>query len=341
MNILTEIIEINIKQWELFVESHPQGTIFQSPDIYDFYRQTKNFYPVIITVSRNNHISGLLLAVIIKEYSGKIGLITSRTVIYGGPLISPDEEDKEHILDILLKKLVSKVKNRSLFIQFRNFFDLKKYKRIFEQNGFDFLERLNYISDTSSEENVLKQVSKSKLRQIKKGLQSGAEIIEPQNIEQVKDFYLILFYLYKNKVKKPLPGWSFFENFYYHSLKKKLGVIRLVKYEEKIIGGILSPIFKDRAIYEWYVCGLDQEYKKAYPSVLATWAAMDYALKNNIDSFDFMGVGRPDQDYGVREFKARFGGELVNYGRYGRINNRFLYSITEIGYNFLSIIKQI
>lgn len=33
-------------------------------------------------------------------------------------------------------------------------------------------------------------------------------------------------------------------------------------------------------------------------------------------TFDFMGAGKPNKPYGVREFKKRFGGELVEYGRY-------------------------
>ena len=40
--------------------------------------------------------------------------------------------------------------------------------------------------------------------------------------------------------------------------------------------------------------GLDEEFKNVYPSVLATWAPIDYALKNNLKVFDFMGVGVPD-----------------------------------------------
>ena len=54
-----------------------------------------------------------------------------------------------------------------------------------------------------------------------------------------------------------------------------------------------------------------------------------------------MGVGKPDQEYGVRDFKARFGGELVNYGRLTRINNPFLYSLAEFGYNVLALLKNI
>jgi len=184
-------------------------------------------------------------------------------------------------------------------------------------------------------------MSSSKLRQIKKGLQAGAVIDDPAGIEDVKAFYEILVYLYKYKVKKPLPDWNFFEDFYEQSKTGKLGIIRLVKYNNRIIGGILSPVFNNKSIYEWYVCGLDEEFKNLYPSVLATWAAIDYAIKNNISTFDFMGVGVPNRDYGVREFKAKFGGKLVNYGRFGRINSKFVYVITELGFNILSLLKKI
>ena len=46
------------------------------------------------------------------------------------------------------------------------------------------------------------------------------------------------------------------------------------------------------------------------------WISIDYACKNGIEKFDFMGAGSPDEDYGVRDFKAKFGGSLVEPGRF-------------------------
>lgn len=341
MQIITNFKEIDFAQWNDFVNNHPSGTVFQSVEMFRLFEQTKNFEPVPIMIAEKGRISGLLLAVIIREYSSFLGYFSSRTVVYGGPLLESTLAQPDQIIDKLLKELITQVRNRSVFIQFRNFTDISGCKEVFIKNGFKYLERLNYIVDTTSEEVVRHRISDSKLRQIKKGLNAGAEICEPGNVDEVKAFYNILYYLYKFKVKKPLPEWSFFENFYKQAEAGKLGVIRLVKFKGKIIGGILAPVFGKKSIYEWYVCGLDDEYKNLYPSALATWAAIDYALKNKIGSFDFMGVGVPDRDYGVRDFKARFGGELVNYGRFGKINNKLVYTITEIGYNILSLMKRI
>ena len=32
---------------------------------------------------------------------------------------------------------------------------------------------------------------------------------------------------------------------------------------------------------------------------------------------------------------------MVNYGRFGRINNKFFYAITEIGFNILALMRKI
>ena len=57
--------------------------------------------------------------------------------------------------------------------------------------------------------------------------------------------------------------------------------------------------------------------------------------------FDFMGAGSPDSDYGVREFKSKFGGECVEYGRYIKINKPVLYHAGRIGLKVLGKLNKI
>ncbi|MDW7681251.1 MAG: peptidoglycan bridge formation glycyltransferase FemA/FemB family protein [bacterium] len=128
---------------------------------------------------------------------------------------------------------------------------------------------------------------------------------------------------------------AFFKSFFE---KKDLGKYFLIQFNSKIIGGIMCPIYKG-TIYEWFVCGLDGQIDNVYPSVLATWAPIAYAANSGLKYFDFMGAGKPDDEYGVREFKSKFGGELVNYGRFVRINNPFLYNIGKIGLKVLGKIR--
>lgn len=328
--------------------------------MYELFSHSRYMDPVVVGIAdkRSSSLTGLLMGVTIREMKGLAGYFSSRTVIYGGPLIDPHTPDRKEILHMMLGSLISQVRNHAIFIQFRNFSSQAAVLDGFESSRFHLRDRLNLIVDTSSRETVINNMSESRWRQVRKGLGIGrtgdqairrsdkvdgqfAKIIRPESITQVRAFYDILYDLYKYKVKKPLPSWEFFEQFYRISSEGKLGVILLVQYHEKIIGGILAPVTPGRTIYEWYVCGLDQKYKEVYPSVLATWAALDYAVKNNIPNFDFMGVGIPEREYGVRDFKARFGGKMVNYGRFARINNKAFYAVAELGYNFLSWIKKI
>jgi len=37
--------------WSSFVYNHPNGNIFQTPEMYEVYKQTKNYEPIFFTIS--------------------------------------------------------------------------------------------------------------------------------------------------------------------------------------------------------------------------------------------------------------------------------------------------
>jgi lipid II:glycine glycyltransferase (peptidoglycan interpeptide bridge formation enzyme) len=339
--IIDDINEIPSGKIKEFINNNDHSSIFYTPEMYDFFQRTKKWSPVFLAIkNEDNDILGIVQCVIQHGVVGPLRYFTSRTVVFGGPVIAPMElEVRKEICARLLKTLIQKVGKRTIYIQFRNFFDMKEFASVFEKLGFQFREHLNFIVKISDRKKTEANMSNSKMRQVKKSLKTGVKVIESHSLDQVEQFYYILKALYKKKVKKPLPDWDFFKLFFECSNRGLLGKYLLVQYQNKIIGGIMCPITENRCIYEWFVCGLDGQFKGIYPSVLATWAAIDYALTHNIKYFDFLGAGKPDQDYGVREFKSRFGGELVNFGRYERINNRILYRLGSIGVRVLGALK--
>ena len=174
-------------------------------------------------------------------------------------------------------------------------------------------------------------MSDRRQRELKRAIKNGATVAMAQSEQEIRDWYQILAKLYREKVRTPLFSEEFFLQFYRNGVGKYL----LVKHEGKIIGGMMCPILEGKAIYEWYVCGLDEEYKEQYPSVMATYAAIEYAKQKGIPMFDFMGAGVPDKPYGVRDFKMEFGGELKEYGRFLCIRKPLLYWIGKIGVKWL------
>ncbi|MCF8264846.1 MAG: peptidoglycan bridge formation glycyltransferase FemA/FemB family protein [Melioribacteraceae bacterium] len=318
---------------ETFVYNHPHANFFQSTKAYNYFSSIKNHSSILI-VARNQHeIIGSLLAVLIKEGRGLKGHLSKRCIIWGGPLVKNDDDFVYRKLLISLNKLVE---NKAIYTEFRNLNNISSNSEAFFDNGYIFSEHLNYIVPIDNLEKTKSNFSKSKKRQISKSLNAGAIIIEGNSETQIAEFYQILSDLYKNKVGKPIPNFKLFTNFL---TDKDLGKYFLILYDSKIVGGIMCPIYKD-TIYEWYICGLDGVFDNLFPSVLATYAPIEYAARNSLNYFDFMGAGKPNEDYGVREFKSKFGGDLVNFGRFKRINSSLKYKLGELGVKILGMISR-
>lgn len=388
-----------------FVMGHPEGSFFQSDAFFRLMERWEEATPVLlIMVDTQHQVQGSLLAVLLGEGRGVQKWLSSRTVVYGGPLMAPQRRLQEHMnVDALLKALIKEVAARSVYIQFRNFRDWSDLQPVFNSNGFRYEERLNMLVGTSRRIRAWRGLSDSRRRQVKSSLKNGATIIVNPDSHQVMAFYDILHTLYTKRVKKPLPSFELFEAFgqmcrtgsYEAPMPDTMratpqqeaeprnsgllagisgladaapglfstdtkdtfssgktsegggsgqsnqvtaadrpGVILLVAYQGEVVGGIVCPMMPGRAMYEWYVAGLDRQLKGKgiYPSVLATWSAIEYAANNGLRYFDFMGMGVPDEPYGVRDFKARFGGEWVNHGRYMRVNNKLKYTLARLGY---------
>ncbi len=319
---------VDKKQWSDFVLKHPDGNPFQMPWMYEFFQSVNGYIPLcFFAINQNKEIKGCMHALIQMEGSGLKAKLSSRAIISGGPLINFDEPDSLEIFVLLLKTMLKKVSGQTIYIEFRNFFNLeKKYIDVLNSLKFQFEEHLNFIVHLNETENPIYKLNESKRRQVRKAIDKGAEIIIADNITQIRDYYEILVDLYKYRAKKPLADWTFFKNFFEINCQRKEGIYLLIRKDNKIIGGIMCMMHY-KTLFEWYVCGLDREYKDLYPSVMATWASIKYAKDNGFEYFDFLGAGNPNEKYGVRDFKSKFGGITTNYGRYIRINKPLIFNL--------------
>lgn len=315
--------EIPLDLWKDFIRKNKFASPFQSPEYYNLFNSVEGISSLAIAVIDSKRILALAVVTLQSE-SGLKSYFSRRGIIYGGPLI---DNENQKALSVLLDQIVLKFKKETIYIEIRNLSDYSHFKDIFLLHGYKYTPYLNYKIKTSDLASMLSCISNSRLRQIRKAQKNNVTWREARDQKEVFLFYQILNRLYKYKIGKPLPSNNFFKLFF----EEELGKFLLVLYNNKIIGGIMCPIMEGKAIYEFYVCGLDDEYKEQYPSVMATWAAMEYANQNNIPLFDFMGAGKPNEYYGVRNFKARFGGELVEYGRFIKINKPFLYEMGKAG----------
>ena len=340
--VINDLNEIVRQKWSDFVYHHPNGNIFQTPEMYEVYKNTKNYEPIFLAVvNEDNEILGTLSAVIQREYDGIIGDFTARSIVWDGPLAKNDDKK---VVKLLLERYEKMVEKKAIYTEFRNLRALSSdYKTIFIQNGYQYIEHLNYVLDLSvGKDKLFSNLSASKRRQIRKARNElNVKIIDTANEKDIGVFYKILSHHYSNYVKKPLAPLDFFFSINRFLVQKRLAKTFVVKHNDKIIGGIVSPIshnFSKSTIYELYICG-SRNHDRLYPSVIATWAPIEWGADNGINYFDFMGAGKPSIDYGVREFKSKFGGKMVNYGRFEKIHQPVKFKVAKAGFKLWQKVK--
>ena len=324
MIIIRTYSEIDKQDWRLLAETSPLSTWFQTDEAYRFYQSVSDMCAFVYGVMEEDKLVGVIVGYATQEKCKLKQYFTARAIVVGGPLM--DENISESALTMLLQT-VKKQQGEAIYIETRNLHDYSRWKTVFKANGFAYQPHLNIQVAC----NAMHTMSEQRQRHVKKAIKNGAEICEASSEQEIRDWYQILRQLYRQKVRTPL--WS--EAFFLHFYRSGVGKYLLVKYEGKVIGGMMCPIFAGKAIYEWYVCGLDEAYREQYPSVMATYAAIEYAKQNGLPMFDFMGAGVPDKPYGVRDFKVEFGGEVVEYGRFLHIRKLMLYKIGKWGVKIL------
>jgi len=290
-----------------------------------------------------------------KEKNPVKQFFTRRAIIIGGPALADDAslEEVEALMIAVrdqltnIKYQILNIKCAPIYIETRNFNDYSRWKGAFEAAGFEYQPHLNFHVDCSNKEVMWNRMSDNRKRQIKKMSASNACLIGSEHgssnddvmEKDVRDWYAILVELYRTKVKTPLWPVEFFLEAY----RQGVGQFLLVRHEGKVIGGSMvvewkkssiinhpSSINAKGVVYEWFECGLNAQYKDQYPSVFATYAGMYYASEQGLKRYDMMGAGVPGVPYGVRDFKAEFGGQMVEHGRFVCVCEPLLYKIGEI-----------
>jgi len=328
---------VGIREWTNYVIQHPMGNIFHLPSIFEANKLVTDYESLaLFALDNDDEIKAMLTGFIHTARSGVLSFLSKRLILLQPPLFSDLEA-----LDMILKALISLYGGKVVYLEIRNSVSLdEKAAKIFTRNDFSYKPHLNFIVECSKVDKAWSAISESKRRQIKKAQKNGAAIIEEPDLSQIREFYLILQDFYHLKIKKPLVPFSYFESLYHNKTDGYETKFLLIEYQEKIIGGIVCPVSGNKLVHEHYVVGMDKEYKEEYPSVLATWAAIDYAARHGIAEFDFMGAGDPDTDYGVRDFKSKFGGKLVESGRYLYVQSRIKYWLAEIGFQLFQKVKR-
>lgn len=317
--------QVDLEKWREFVYRHPRGNIFQTPEMYEVYKNTKNYTPIFLAAAdERDKILGILVAVIQQEGRGIVGLLSARSVMLGGPLI---EDDNTEVLKAIIGGYNEILKNSVLYSQIRNLRDPEFGKKIFADLGYVYEEHLDIHIDLNKDKDTLWQEVHSKKRnEIRKATKEGTSVLEVS--DGVEAIYAIFEEVYR-KARLPLADISLFK-----SAANILGPKNMIKFfvalnDGKIIGAMCVLVYKN-IIYDWYA-GSCKGFLNKYPNDLIPWEVFMWGKKNGFTDFDWGGAGSPDKEYGVRYYKKQFGGTMVNYGRFQKVYRPIEFKLANLG----------
>lgn len=321
----------DITKWSEFVHNHPHGNIFQTLEMAEVYRRTKNYEPIIIAAidTKDDKILAVLLAVVIKEKS-VLGTFSARSIIHGGPLFINNQQGTDATL-LILKEYENVATQKAIFTKIRMLHDVPQLSPILKEVNYEYEDHLNFLTDlTKGVDELWRQLYKSKRQAINKAKRIGVSAEEIEDKKRIPTFYARVKESYE-KSRVPVADISLFESAFELLVPKTMCKFFLAKYKDSYVASTCFLCYNG-LIFDWYG-GVDRRFSACRANEFLEWHSLKWCAENGHHTFDFGGAGKPDEPYGPRQFKKEFGGELVNYGWWMKVHSPIKMKITEKGFN--------
>ena len=329
--------QLDKQVWRDFVDQHPNGGIFHTPEMFEIFSRTEGYQPDLwAVVDDAQRPLAIFMPVAVTLMRGPLSWVTTRSIAHGSVLCAPGLCEQES-LATLLRAYHQGVKKSVLFTELRNLSDMSRWHSVISASGFVYEEHLNFLINLDQPPDQLLQSIGSRTRKkIRRGLRVG-----DVNVTQVTDragldrWYDVLQKTYRH-ARVPLADRSLFEAVYEYLLPRNMAQFLLADVNGQPAACSLELPYKD-TIYGWYG-GSDRRFSKHYPNELLNWHIMEWGATHGYSAYDFGGAGKPDEKYGVRDFKAKFGGELVQLGRYVYIHAPHRLKLSKLFYDLFRTI---
>jgi lipid II:glycine glycyltransferase (peptidoglycan interpeptide bridge formation enzyme) len=299
--------------------------------MFQVFAQAKGYHPTLLAaLNQENEITALFIPVQITLMEGLLRPLTTRAIAYGSVLCSPGVQGSQG-LAALLNAYSQSTRNKVLFTEMRNLSDLSVLQPVFLQSGFEFEQHLNYLINLNrTPVEVLKNIGPRTRKHIRQALRKGTVIVEEfSDPSLLSGWYELVRKSYKN-ARVPLADSSLFRAAFNILRPRGMAQFWIARIGSTCVAASMELVYKD-IIYGWY-SGIDRAYSSEAPGELLMWHVLEKGARNGYRMYDFGGAGRPDEKSGVRDFKAKFGGQMVCYGRNIKVHSPGLLRWSEKGY---------
>lgn len=315
--------------WRHFVDNHPEANVYHTPEMFDVYSRAKGYRPFLWTVVERGRVLALHLPVQVTLARGPFRHLTTRDVDFGGVLVAQGECGRQ-ALGLLLQEYNRRLPGSPIFTELRNGSDQGYLQSVLEDHGYQFEGHLNYLVDLDREKaDILHSFNKSAQNRIRKCVEVNDKVIrEITDREKLPDLYALFRKTYRH-ARVPLADLSLFEAAFDLLRHKGMAYFSIAFAEGMPAAGQISIRYKD-VVTGWYN-GVDRSAGWSCNELLV-WDVIEWGWQIGCRVFDFGGAGKPGEESGVRDFKSKFRGKLVNFGRNTRVHAPLRMKISQTGY---------
>lgn len=315
------------EKWDAFVQSHPAGNVFHLAGMHRAFSEASNYASLAqAAMDRDGEIQALIAPVRVDAGTTLTRKFTSRVIMFGEPLCYPNETSIAAV-SMLLERHRADVSHDALLTEIRSVRTRISDCPILAGLGYEPKTFCNYVVDLSLSEDVLwSNIGKQMRGNISRSLRRGV-VIETGNSRELIERARRQVQRSHRRSIVPTPKIDLFDSAHNH-LGDVLQV-RVATREGVDIAGTIGLASGDR-FFAWF--GGTSRPSSLHPFACIVWDEIKWARNQGFRYYDFGGAGDINQPYGPREFKSRFHGELVHYGRCCKVHSPRLLAIAEGGY---------
>ncbi len=302
--------QIDKTAWAEFVKAHPEGNVFQTPEMYEVYARTEHTTPLVVAVAEDNEIVGLLLAQIITNGDSIASWLTARSIIIGGPLVQDEREDVLYCLIRAYKQLLPR---KVIYSEIRPIYDMANIATYLQNIRWKRKGHYNLLmSLEKTQQELFDQMHKERRRNVNQAIKAGLVFREVTEISDVRAIVALIKRTYERK-HVPISYLDMFEEVYQH-MKQYARFFASYTQEGIMVAGEVRLCYND-LVYAWFA-GSDEDYFKLRPNDFTMWNVICWGAEHGYKLLDFGGGGEPGVAYGVRDYKLKYGCEMYDFGRY-------------------------
>lgn len=314
-----------MKQWDDFVLSHPNGTPFHLSFWLKTIHDTFAYEPLLHVLKGNEgRLSGVFPCFKVKSFLTGSRIVSLPFSDYGGPILGNENQVNKLINFILnaFKKPLKYIEIRGSMPKETHFVSYNYFKRHFLFLG----QNLDRIKSNFNKRTILYSV--------RKALNKGIQIKKENSPAGIEEFYR-MYKLTRRKHGVPQQSKLFFDNLYRHVVLKRRAFILLALKGSKSIAASIFLVSDKTIHYKYNVS--DPDYMKQFsPNHLLTFSAITDGYRNGYKYFDF---GRTDQgNKGLMRYKEMWGAEAIDlpYSYYPKVKGVNSKEYSQVYYHILT-----